>query len=88
MANSPNHGLGLSALSFGHCSRSPPDLRHRPSELSGGANLPCKAQRLADTMRRRGIGRGDVILFMLPNWYEAGVVYLASKMMPLIPAGD
>src|SRR5688572_20567015 len=33
------------------------------------------ARRLADAMRQRGIGRGDVVSFMLPNWHEACVVY-------------
>ena len=39
------------------------------------------ARRLADAMRQRGIGRGDVVSFMLPNWHEACVVYLATALI-------
>ncbi len=39
------------------------------------------AARLADALRARGIGRGDVVSFMLPNWHEACVIYLATAML-------
>ena len=42
------------------------------------------ARRLADAMRGRGIGRGDVISFMLPNWHEAAIVYLAGTMIGVV----
>jgi len=43
--------------------------------------LCASASRLADALRSRGIGKGDVVSFMLPNWYEAAVVYLATAMI-------
>lgn len=39
------------------------------------------ASRLADAMRQRGIGQGDVVSFMVPNWHEACVVYLATALI-------
>ena len=45
------------------------------------AALYRDATRLADALRRRGIARGDVVSFMLPNWHEAATVYLASAML-------
>ena len=49
-------------------------------ELRAG-RLWNDASRLADALRRRGIGRGDVVSFMLPNWHEACVVYLAASLI-------
>src|SRR4051794_9766792 len=42
------------------------------------------ALRLADAMRQRGLRPGDVISFMLPNWHEACVVYLAASIAGLV----
>lgn len=39
------------------------------------------AVRLADALCNRGIGRGDVVSFMLPNWHESCVVYLATAIL-------
>jgi len=44
-------------------------------------DLYQSARRLADAMRQRGIGCGDVVSFMLPNWYESCVVYLATALI-------
>ena len=44
-------------------------------------DLYQSARRLADAMRKRGICRGDVVSFMLPNWHEACVVYLATALI-------
>lgn len=49
-----------------------------------------KAQALAGALKRRGIERGDVISFQLPNWHEAMVVNLAASIggfvcNPIIP---
>ena len=44
-------------------------------------DLYQSARRLADAMRKRGISRGDVVSFMLPNWHEACVVYLATALI-------
>lgn len=43
--------------------------------------LHAWASRLADALRKRGIGLGDVVSFMLPNWHEASVVYLATALI-------
>lgn len=48
------------------------------------------ALRLAGALRRRGIARGDVVSFQLPNWYEAVVVELACAFAgfvcnPIVP---
>jgi acyl-CoA synthetase (AMP-forming)/AMP-acid ligase II len=45
---------------------------------------------LAAGLRGAGIGRGDVISFQLPNWYEASVINLAAVLIgavvnPLVP---
>ena len=49
-------------------------------ELRAGA-LYASACQLADALRKRGIKAGDVISFMLPNWHEACVVYLAGTLL-------
>lgn len=49
-------------------------------ELRAG-KLWDDARRLADALRCRGIGAGDVVSFMLPNWHEACVVYLAASLL-------
>lgn len=45
------------------------------------ADVYASASRLADALRQRGIGKGDVVSFMLPNWHEACVVYLATALV-------
>jgi cyclohexanecarboxylate-CoA ligase len=48
----------------------------------------CDIDRLSDTiaanLRRRGIGRGDVVSFQLPNWWEFTVVHLACLKLAAI----
>src|SRR5690242_5864502 len=39
--------------------------------------LYSQAVQLADAMRGSGLRPGDVVSFMLPNWHEGCVVYLA-----------
>jgi acyl-CoA synthetase len=39
------------------------------------------ARRLAAGLRARGVGRGDVIAFQLPNWMEAAAVFWASAFL-------
>ncbi len=39
------------------------------------------ARRLAGGLRDRGVGRGDVIAFQLPNWMEAAAVFWASAFL-------
>ena len=43
--------------------------------------LFASATRLADALRGRGSGKGDVVSFMLPNWHEAAEVYLATAIL-------
>ncbi|MET0657992.1 MAG: AMP-binding protein [Steroidobacteraceae bacterium] len=42
------------------------------------------AARLAHTLQRMGLRRGDVVSFMTPNWPEAAVLHLAASMTGLI----
>ena len=43
-----------------------------------------QACRLASFLLSRGLGPGDVISFQLPNWVEAAVIALASRMTGLV----
>src|SRR6476660_679032 len=54
------------------------------------ASLHLKAQALARELRSR-MPAGSVVSFMLPNWHEAAVVYLAATMAgiavnPILPS--
>jgi len=47
--------------------------------------------RFADAMRARGVGRGDVVAYQLPNWWEAVAIFLATAEVgaianPLLPS--
>ena len=47
------------------------------------------ARRFAASLRARGIGPGDVVLFQLPNWSEAGIVfwgaaYVGAVVVPVV----
>jgi len=48
------------------------------------AALFSDALRLADAMRARGLRPGDVVSFILPNWHEACVIYLAASIAGLV----
>jgi acyl-CoA synthetase (AMP-forming)/AMP-acid ligase II len=55
------------------------------------ATLRAEADSLAQAFLRRGLKPGDVISFMLPNWHEAAVIYLAATLTglvahPIVPA--
>ncbi|WP_345498682.1 AMP-binding protein [Nocardia callitridis] len=39
------------------------------------------ARRLAEGLRNRGVGSGDVIAFQLPNWREAAATFWASALL-------
>ncbi|GAA1015589.1 short chain acyl-CoA synthetase [Acrocarpospora pleiomorpha] len=52
--------------------------------------LDADVNRLASALRGRGVGRGDVVSWMLPNWAEAIIVHLATIRLgavsnPIIP---
>jgi acyl-CoA synthetase (AMP-forming)/AMP-acid ligase II len=52
--------------------------------------LDADVNRLASALRGRGVGRGDVVSWMLPNWAEAIIVHLAAIRLgavsnPIIP---
>lgn len=42
------------------------------------ADVDRAARRLAGALRARGVGPGDVVVFQLPNWVEAGVTFWAA----------
>ncbi len=44
----------------------------------------AQAQRLAATLHARGLRRGDVVAFQLPNWHEAAVINLACALSGLV----
>ena len=39
------------------------------------------ARSLAASLREQGVGAGDVVLFQLPNWVEAGITFWASAYL-------
>jgi acyl-CoA synthetase (AMP-forming)/AMP-acid ligase II len=47
------------------------------------AELHAQATRLAQTLRR-GMPTDSVVSVMLPNWYEAAVIYLASTLAGMV----
>jgi non-ribosomal peptide synthetase component E (peptide arylation enzyme) len=47
------------------------------------------ARSLAASLRERGVGPGDVVVFQLPNWVEAGITfwaaaYLGAVVVPIV----
>jgi acyl-CoA synthetase len=42
------------------------------------------ARALATSLRARGIGPGDVVMFQLPNWVEAGITFWAAAYLGAI----
>ena len=58
--------------------------------LHTAQDLRRDALGLAGALKRRGVNRGDVVSFQLPNWYEAVVVELACAFAgfvcnPIVP---
>jgi acyl-CoA synthetase (AMP-forming)/AMP-acid ligase II len=45
------------------------------------ADVDRAARSLATSLQQRGIGAGDVVLFQLPNWVEAGIAYWATAYL-------
>jgi acyl-CoA synthetase (AMP-forming)/AMP-acid ligase II len=45
------------------------------------ADVDRAARALAASLRARGVGAGDVVLFQLPNWVEAGITFWASAYL-------
>lgn len=50
----------------------------------GARALHDRASRLARSFVARGLTPGSVISFMLPNWHEAAILYLAAAMAGLV----
>ncbi len=53
------------------------------------ADVDDGARRLAAALQARGIGAGDVVVFQLPNWVEAGITfwaaaYLGATVVPIV----
>jgi acyl-CoA synthetase len=53
------------------------------------ADVDRKARALAGALRDRGVGPGDVVVFQLPNWVEAGITffataYLGATIVPIV----
>jgi acyl-CoA synthetase len=53
------------------------------------ADVDRDARLLAGSLRARGVGPGDVVVFQLPNWVEAGVTfwataYLGAVIVPIV----
>jgi acyl-CoA synthetase (AMP-forming)/AMP-acid ligase II len=45
------------------------------------ADVERPARRLAAGLRERGVGPGDVVAFLLPNWVEAAAVFWAASFL-------
>ena len=45
------------------------------------AEVDRRARALAGALRARGVGPGDVVVFQLPNWLEAGITFWASAYL-------
>jgi len=45
------------------------------------ADVDRLARRLAQGLRQRGVGPGDVVAFQLPNWVEAAVTFWAASSL-------
>ncbi|HEX4777604.1 MAG TPA: AMP-binding protein [Acidimicrobiia bacterium] len=53
------------------------------------ADVDRAARSLAATLQARGVGAGDVVVFELPNWVEAGITfwaaaYLGAVVVPVV----
>jgi acyl-CoA synthetase len=53
------------------------------------AGVDAAARSLAASLRARGVGAGDVVVFQLPNWVEAGIAfwaaaYLGAVVVPIV----
>jgi acyl-CoA synthetase (AMP-forming)/AMP-acid ligase II len=53
------------------------------------ADVDRAARSLAGSLRARGVGPGDVVVFQLPNWVEAGITfwaaaYLGAVVVPVV----
>jgi acyl-CoA synthetase (AMP-forming)/AMP-acid ligase II len=53
------------------------------------AEVDRAARALAASLRARGVGPGDVVVFQLPNWVEAGIAfwataYLGAAIVPIV----
>jgi cyclohexanecarboxylate-CoA ligase len=48
------------------------------------AQLDTMVDRLASALQARGVGRGDVVSWQLPNWAEAAVVHMATLRLGAI----
>ena len=72
----------MSAVSF--------DVHSRVRPWSGTfGELARAARALAGALRARGVGPGDVVVFQLPNWVEAGITfwaaaYLGAVVVPIV----
>jgi acyl-CoA synthetase (AMP-forming)/AMP-acid ligase II len=45
------------------------------------ADVDRAARSLATSLQQHGIGAGDVVVFQLPNWVEAGIAYWATAYL-------
>lgn len=62
--------------------------KHRPWDGTF-ADVDAAARALAGSLRARGVGPGDVVVFQLPNWVEAGITfwaaaYLGAVVVPIV----
>jgi acyl-CoA synthetase (AMP-forming)/AMP-acid ligase II len=53
------------------------------------AEVDHAARSLAGSLRARGVGAGDVVVFQMPNWVEAGITfwaaaYLGAVVVPIV----
>jgi cyclohexanecarboxylate-CoA ligase len=88
-------GLWRGVLIDSHLDDAAARYPHRTAVIDGGrevsfAELGAGAASLSAGLRRLGVGVGDVVSWMLPNWYEAIVVHhaiirLGAVSNPIVP---
>lgn len=84
-------GLGqLAATGLGRVGDLPFRVRSQVHPWDGTfAEVDRAARSLARNLRSQGIGAGDVVVFQLPNWVEAGITfwaaaYLGAAVVPIV----
>ncbi len=95
-ATRPNRHPGQPGVGFADLFRATCDrLSDRPALIDGAERLSFRqwlrhSDALARALGDLGIGRGDVVAFQLPNWWEAAALFTASASIgavanPILP---
>ncbi|HET9877235.1 MAG TPA: AMP-binding protein [Mycobacterium sp.] len=81
-------GLWVSSTLADSLAQAARETPSRPLLIDGDVRLTCQdLNAQATTLARAMLGRmptGSVVSFMLPNWHEAAVIYLASTLAGMV----